>query len=159
VSATWTITESVKSRFASRVTPSDPASCWEWSGSRNADGYGYLRVGSQRDGTRSRVLAHRLAWMLAHGGAIPGGLFVLHRCDNPPCCNPAHLFLGTNADNVADMLAKGRHVSVRPSHCKAGHPLSGDNLYLTRSGKRMCRECDRRRGREWRERRRKAGAL
>ncbi len=52
-------------------------------------------------------MAHRAAWEYTRG-PVPAGLFVLHRCDNPPCCNPAHLFLGTQADNMADMQAKGR---------------------------------------------------
>lgn len=54
--------------------------------------------------------SHRVAWTISHG-PIPDGLWVLHRCDNPPCCNPAHLFLGTVSDNNKDMCAKGRHGS------------------------------------------------
>lgn len=80
------------------------AGCLVYTGPLNADGYGQLGhfvFGSQ--------LAHRLAWLLAFG-AIPDGLLVLHRCDNPPCCLPAHLWLGTDADNTADMDAKGRRV-------------------------------------------------
>ena len=79
-----------------------PSGCWEWTGSKNDKGYG--RVYADRDEKR----AHRAMWEQAHG-PVPDGLWVLHRCDNPPCVNPDHLFLGTPLDNVRDMMAKGRH--------------------------------------------------
>lgn len=85
--------------FWSRVLRGE--GCWEWQGARNQDGYGTLWV------NRRKVRAHRVAWGLSVG-EIPRGLLVLHRCDNPPCCNPAHLWIGTHADNSADMVAKGR---------------------------------------------------
>lgn len=74
--------------------------CIEWQGAKTR-GYGVLRVGDRN------VLAHRLAWML-YKGDIPDGYHVCHHCDNPPCLNVDHLFLGTDADNVADKIAKGR---------------------------------------------------
>lgn len=79
----------------------DPSACWEWRGARNPAGYGTVS-----DGGRKR-LASRAAWELRFG-PIPEGLHVLHRCDNPPCVNPDHLFLGTDLDNAKDREAKNR---------------------------------------------------
>ena len=84
---------------------SDPDVCWSWTGALNNRGYGVIVA--CLDYRRHRMLTHRAAYIVRHG-AILNGLCVLHRCDNPPCCNPAHLFLGTQADNIHDMIAKGR---------------------------------------------------
>lgn len=84
--------------------------CVETTWRRNHHGYGYAM---RRRRTPRHVLAHRLAWEEAFG-LIPAGMHVLHRCDNPPCINPAHLFLGTNADNIADKVSKGRSLLNRP---------------------------------------------
>jgi hypothetical protein len=75
--------------------------CWIWHGSKNGDGYGCLSFMGKSMG------AHRASWLI-HNGEIPEGKSVLHECDNPPCVNPAHLFLGTQGDNVRDCARKGR---------------------------------------------------
>lgn len=82
--------------------------CWGWNGATFSSSGGYAAL---RDHTRT-VRAHRVSWEL-HRGTIPAGLWVLHHCDNPVCTNPDHLFLGTHDDNMADMVAKGRHRSAK----------------------------------------------
>lgn len=79
--------------------------CWTFTGARNGYGYGVLI--ETVDGQRHERLAHRVAWSEANG-PIPAGMVICHHCDNPPCVRPDHLFLGTHADNMADMIAKGR---------------------------------------------------
>lgn len=76
--------------------------CWLWTRYRTPHGYGRVAYKSKAE------LAHRVSWFLANG-PIPDGMGVLHSCDNPPCVNPAHLFLGTSLDNNADCRSKGRH--------------------------------------------------
>ena len=88
------------STFWNRVEKTE--GCWLWRGSRTTAGYGNVRVGPKNK------YAHRLAWELTNG-AIPNGLHVCHRCDNPPCVRPDHLFLGTGKDNARDSMQKGRH--------------------------------------------------
>jgi hypothetical protein len=90
------------------IVRSDLGSCWIWIGARSPFGYGCILVRTIR-GTRTGVneQAHRVAWTLLRG-AIPEGACVLHKCDVPACCNPEHLFLGTQAENIRDMIAKGR---------------------------------------------------
>ncbi len=90
-------------RFWRFTTPLGKDKCWIWAGNKNQKGYGFFRIG--RYGPVK--IAHRVSWEL-HNGPIPDGLCVCHHCDNPSCVNPHHLFVGTQYDNIQDMLAKGR---------------------------------------------------
>lgn len=88
-------------RFWAKVNRRGPEECWEWTASRYRFGYGVIYA----NGKMGR--SNRVAWELTNG-PIPDGMEVCHRCDNPPCCNPTHLFLGTHQDNVRDCFGKGR---------------------------------------------------
>lgn len=92
---------SASDRFWERVDRRGPDECWEWTGSRNPQGYGLFSVNSKP------IAAHRFSYQ-HHYGPIPNEVKVLHRCDNPPCCNPKHLFDGSLGDNNRDRHAKGR---------------------------------------------------
>lgn len=102
---------SFEQRFWEKVSKNGPihpvlkTRCWVWTASTNGFGYGLIQRGARGEGNER---AHRASWQL-HCGAIPDGLCVLHRCDNPPCVNPQHLFLGTKLVNNHDMMAKGRY--------------------------------------------------
>lgn len=101
-------------RFWSKVARGEPDACWPYREGRDKGGYGSFTLYPPGK-KRGHVQAQRVAWVATHG-PIPDGLQALHRCDNPPCCNPAHLFLGTGLDNMRDKVAKGRHVSGMALH-------------------------------------------
>lgn len=94
---------SLKDRFWAKVKKTK--SCWVWTGYCAPNGYGKINLCDTR---QKVVAAHRLSWEWANGKDIPNGLYILHSCDNPPCVNPKHLFLGTQQDNVKDRERKGR---------------------------------------------------
>lgn len=107
--------------------------CWNWIWN-TIDGYGRTLVKDKS------LLAHRVSYEL-HIGEIPDGIYVLHKCDNPGCVNPDHLFLGTNTDNMRDMVNKSRHFGQKKTHCKSGHEFNEENTIVNKYGHRNCRIC------------------
>ena len=98
------ITVAELERFRAKIDFAGADDCWLWTGSTTPQGYGHVRVGRGR--RRRMIYAHRLAYALVHGA--PGRKIVRHTCDEPSCVNPSHLLTGTPADNVADMIERGR---------------------------------------------------
>ncbi len=92
-------------RFWSKVIITTPDKCWIWIGEKAKYGYGRFKNGPKK---HDRVMAHRVAYFLTFG-KIKEGYKILHKCDNPPCCNPDHLYQGTQKQNACDMVSRGRH--------------------------------------------------
>jgi hypothetical protein len=113
--------------------------CHEWVGANDGS---RARYGRLSDGHGKLLYVHRVAWAVVNG-PILDGLQVLHKCDNPPCINVEHLFLGTNADNVRDKVSKGRQFpSEVRTHCYSGHEYTVANTYIRPDGKgRDCNAC------------------
>ena len=142
----WTQTE--PERFWSKVDRGGPDECWLWRGGVSTNGYGNFYVSGRL------VRAHRYAYE-THYGPVAPELQVCHRCDNKPCCNPAHLFRGTKSDNMRDCAAKGRNASQRrpwrttyyqqnviKTHCPHGHAYDTANTRISPDGARRCRACE-----------------
>ncbi len=121
----------IEERFFPKIAFIPFHTCWEWMGTKNRGGYGsFLHSYQVKKG------AHQISWEI-HYGPIPSGLCVLHKCDNPGCVNPEHLFLGTKRDNTLDMVKKRRHNPKKEFVCRDGHTKH-------HNGKRLvCKECAR----------------
>ena len=143
----------IEDRFWECVIPEPNSGCWLWTGYIDSKGYGRIGLGGRHGGM---ITATRISLRIA-SIEVPDDKIVCHHCDVQACVNPDHLFVGTQADNMQDMIKKGRRVSgshklkgkPRPGiifnatklHCKHGHPLSGDNIHINAKGWRSCRHC------------------
>jgi predicted XRE-type DNA-binding protein len=114
--------QDIYQRFMSKVSPEPMSGCWLWTGAVNRIGYGMFHLKHDKKTNKSyAALAHRFSFEF-HTGKDLGELYALHKCDNPACVNPDHIYAGTQADNVADMDAKGRRIN-RPL-CGSKHSNS-----------------------------------
>ena len=122
--------------------------CLVWTCLRTLGGYGMK--------TKDRLISytHRVSWAYANDTEIPKGMFILHKCDNPPCLLPDHLWLGTQEDNMIDMVEKGRWGGGRKNQefCKRGHNMTEASYIRKDTGKRQCRPCDVIRSQEYKAR-------
>lgn len=135
----------VEERFWSKVDIQGEDECWPWIASADRNGRGQFWL----EGRRHR--SPRIAWALHHGIPFPEDKLACHSCDNPPCCNPKHIWPGTMSENIADAFQKGRVNTAQLSslknanrdktHCKSGHEFTPENTRIDKSGWRSCRTC------------------
>jgi hypothetical protein len=136
------ISEEIKARFWAKVDIRGADECWPWLSVSRQGGRGVFTI------DRNPHSAPRVAWSIANGVAIPENQHACHSCDNPPCVNPAHIWPGTQADNIQDCVAKGRHGSKKKDFCKRGHALTDSNRRPIRRGGSHCAACAKEQTRE-----------
>ena len=125
-------------RFWSKVDVKEPNECWEWQ--RGTIKRGKTRVGYINRKTYGESVAPRYAF-LSYNGYIKKELCVLHHCDNPLCCNPKHLYLGTPKDNAKDMVLRKRHAKQQVTHCPRNHEYNEKTTRWDKKGNRYCVAC------------------
>lgn len=136
--------ENLLGRFWSKVQIGNEQECWPWLAYCNKGGYGNFQYEGKPH------LAHSFAYKLTSLDLLHG-LFVLHACDNPPCCNPNHLYGGTKSDNEQDKLRRGRNINKNKELCKFGHEYNIANTRVDVNGSRQCKTCDAARARKYRK--------
>lgn len=132
-------------RFLAKIRIDPHTECWLWTSTTNHTGYGFMVIGSKRDGSRRMALAHRLS--CEHfNGPIAKRAQVHHICKVRRCVNPAHLRAVTATEHLR---IEPRPQTMERTHCKYGHPFAGTNLYIIpKTGRKVCRACKNRRERD-----------
>ena len=134
-------------RFWRKVSPEPNSGCWLWTGGISSSGYGHISKGIGKKGT---MLAHHFALQHFKGITVPQGMDTLHACDVKCCVNPDHLSVGTRQDNVLDCIQKGRFRTnseamqkrrLQRTHCRHGHLLTEEIIYIDAKGTIRCRTC------------------
>jgi hypothetical protein len=136
------IAERIEKRIEKRIERIPIAGCWIWTDTLDRKGYARLSMYIAEKKHYNPRLAHRISYE-TYVEPIPAGMNVLHRCDTPACVNPHHLFVGSQADNIEDMVRKRRHWSAKMTHCKNGHELTQENVRIEGKNKiRRCKACE-----------------
>jgi hypothetical protein len=128
-------------RFLTKIDFDFDTGCWNWAAGKNSTGYGLFTPTHNK-----KQSSHRWAYE-RYVGKIPMGILVRHRCDNPPCCNPDHLVLGTYSDNSRDTVTRGRDNNFQrmKKACYLGHSYAENPPYINSKGSRVCKLCQKRR--------------
>ena len=128
--------KSLADRFWEKCNKQNANDCWVWTATKTSYGYGSFRMGSLTDNTRRKEMAHRVAYMLSTGNDIPKGAVIMHACDNPPCVNPAHLSVGTYAENGKAAYDRKRRAStIKPGEKSPRALLTQENVdYIRQVG-------------------------